>query len=145
MRGIRSVIHTVSSIHAGSVLPTRSRHPAPHALPVRCATQGTAPSGGAYLARFQTTVAVPPPDAEGTVYVSASPVRVKGRCCSVPSHLGNSEVSILKVMVWSAALTETVPKWAMLPWTMALFSSGVALVRLLEATLGRSARAMTST
>src|SRR5437588_8921166 len=97
----------------------------------------------AYLARFQTTVAIPPPDAAGTVYVSASPVTVKGRFCSVPSQLGNREVAILKVMVLSAALTDTVPKWAPLPWTMALFSSGVAVVRLFEATLGRSARAMT--
>src|SRR5947209_4886829 len=101
--------------------------------------------GDAYLARFQTTVAVPPPDAAGTVYVGSSPVTVKGRFCSVPSQLGNREVSILKVMVLSTALTDKVPKWAPLPWTMALFSSGVAVVRLLEATLGRSARAMTST
>src|SRR5215471_800153 len=66
--------------------------------------------GCAYLARFQTTVAVPPPDAAGTVYVSSSPVRVKDRFCSIPSQLGNVEVSILKVMVLSAALTDKVPK-----------------------------------
>jgi hypothetical protein len=83
------------------------------------------------LARFQTVVAVPPPDAAGTVYVSSSPVTVKGRFCSVPSQLGNVAVSILKVMVLSAALTDTVPKLAMLPPTIALFSSGVAVVRLL--------------
>src|SRR4029450_3907035 len=98
-----------------------------------------------YLARFQTTDAVPPPDAAGTVSFSSSPVTVNGRFCSVPSELGNVEVSILKVMVLSAALTDTVPKWVMLPWTIALFSSGVAVVRLLEATLGRSARAIAST
>src|SRR5438105_4490388 len=86
--------------------------------------------GGAYLVRFQTTVAVPPPDAAGTVYCSSSPVTVNTRFCSVPSQLGNVAVSILKVMVLSAALTDTVPKWAPLPWTIALFSSGVAVVRL---------------
>src|SRR5256714_14029384 len=85
----------------------------------------------AYLARFQTVVAVPPPDAAGTVYVSSSPVTVKGRFCSVPSQLGNVAVSILKVMVLSAALTDKVPKLAMLPPMIALFSSGVAVVRVL--------------
>ena len=99
----------------------------------------------AYWARLQTTVAVPPPDAAGTVYCSASPVTVKARRCSVPSQLGNVEVSIVKAMVWSAALTAKVPKWVLLPWTIALFSAGVAVVRLLEAILGSPARTMVST
>ena len=66
--------------------------------------------GCAYLARFQTTVAVPPPDAAATVYFSSSPVTVKGRFCSVPFQLGNVAVSILKVKVLSAALMDKVPK-----------------------------------
>ena len=45
--------------------------------------------GCAYLARFQTAVTVPPPDAAGTVNFSSSPVTVNGRFCSVPSQLGN--------------------------------------------------------
>src|SRR2546427_5312645 len=97
-------------------------------------------SSHAYFARFQTTVAVPPPDAAAAVYRSWSPLMVNGRFCSVPLQLGNVAVSILKVKVLSAALTDKVPKWVRLPPTVALFSSAVAVVRLLEATLGRSAR-----
>src|SRR5207302_10864392 len=97
--------------------------------------------GGAYLVRFQTTVAVPPPDAAGTVYCSSSPVTVNTRFCSVPSQLGNVAVSILKVKVLSAALTDKLPKRVRLPPTIALFSSAVAVVRLLVATLRRAARA----
>src|SRR5438046_8766243 len=94
----------------------------------------------AYLARFQTTVAVPPPDAAAAVYRSWSPLMVNGRFCSVPLPLGNVAVSILKVNVLSARLTDKVPEEARLPPTIALFSSAVAVGRLLEATLGRSAR-----
>src|SRR6266480_487053 len=94
----------------------------------------------AYFARFQTTVAVPPPDAAAAVYRSWSPLMVNGRFCSVLLQLGNVAVSILKVKVLSAALTDKVPKWARLPPTIALFSFAVAVVRLFEATLGRSAR-----
>src|SRR6267143_4661761 len=97
-------------------------------------------SSPAYFARFQTTVAVPPPDAPAAVYRSWSPLMVNGRFCSVPLQLGNVAASILKVKVLSAALTDKVPKWARLPATIALFSSAVAVVRLLEATLGRSVR-----
>ena len=85
---------------------------------------------------------VPPPDWAGTVYCSSSPVMVKGRFCSSPSQLGNVEVSILKVMILSS--TDKVPKWVMLPWTIALFSAGVPVVRLLDATLGRLSRATAS-
>src|SRR4030095_7039868 len=98
-------------------------------------------SGCGYWPRFQTPVALPPPDAAAAVYRSWSPLMVNGRFCSVPLQLGNVAVSILKVNVLSAALTDKVPKWARVPPTIALFSSAVAVVRLLEATLGRSARA----
>jgi hypothetical protein len=50
-------------------------------------------------------------------------VMVKGRFCSIPSQLGNVEVSILKVMILSSTLTDKVPQWVMLPPTIALFSS----------------------
>src|SRR5713101_4279552 len=45
----------------------------------------------------------------------------------------------------SVNAADKVPKWVALPWTIALFSSGVAVVRLLEATLGRPARTKAST
>src|SRR5262245_42229255 len=45
---------------------------------------------------------------------------------------------------FSFSLIVYVPKYAMLPATAALFSSAVAVVRLLEANLGMSARVMTS-
>src|SRR5439155_6537934 len=90
-------------------------------------------SSCAYLARFQTTVAVPPPDAAAAVYRSWSPLMVNGRFCSVPLQLGNVAVSIFKVKVLSAALTDKVQNGARLPPTIALFSSAVAVVRLLEA------------
>src|SRR6516225_2296364 len=77
----------------------RHKFPDAHHRPADCRHV----RGCAYLARFQTVVPVPPPDMAGTVYVSSSPVRVKGRFCSVPSQLGNVAVSILKVMVLSAA------------------------------------------
>src|SRR5438067_8967016 len=44
--------------------------------------------------------------------------------------------------VLSAAITSYVPKYAMLPCTEALFSSGVPVVRLLEANFGMSTRVM---
>src|SRR5207247_6660707 len=66
-------------------------------------------SSHAYFARFQTTVAVPPPDAAADVYRSWSPLMVNGRFCSVPLQLGNVAVSILKVKVLSAALPDRVP------------------------------------
>src|SRR2546429_633000 len=138
------------SPHTGSA--GKHAPPWPHPQPVAARSRGTRNRRQchsrlsllllylAYLARFQTTVAVLPPDAVGTVYASSSPVTVKARFCSVPSQLGNVAVSILKVKVLSAALTDMVPKWVRLPPTIALFSSAVAVVRLLEATLGRSAR-----
>src|SRR5437867_10343236 len=94
-------------------------------------------SSRAYFARFQTTVAVPPPDAAAAVYRSWSPLMVNGRFCSVALQLGNVAVSILKVNVLSAALTDKVPWWARLPSTIALFASSVAAVRLFYGTLGR--------
>ena len=68
--------------------------------------------GGAYVARFQTTVTVPPPDAAAApaVNVSSSPVMVNGSFSAVPFQLGNVELSIFKVSVLSAGLTDTVPK-----------------------------------
>ena len=69
------------------------------------------------------------------MYFNSSPVRTKARFCSDPVQLGNVALSILKVRVLS--LMEAVPKCAMLPPTMALFSSGVAVARLLDATLGK--------
>jgi hypothetical protein len=43
---------------------------------------------GAYVARFKTTSAEPPPDAAGTVHVSSSPASIKGHCCSSPFQFG---------------------------------------------------------
>lgn len=54
-----------------------------------------------YLDRVQTTLAVPPPDAAGTVYSSLPPVRVNGRFCSAPFQFGNVLASIRKTRVSS--------------------------------------------
>ena len=97
------------------------------------------------MSRFQTVVAVPPPDAAGTVHWRTTPVMVNGYRCMRPFQLGNVEVSIARTRTYSATLTDNVPKWAMLPATIARFSSGVPVTRLSEANMGRSARVVTIT
>ena len=69
----------------------------------------------AYLARLQTTSAVPPAEAVGTMYFISSPVIVSGRFCSAPLQFGNVLDSMRKMRVLLSSLTEYVPKWAMLP------------------------------
>ena len=64
---------------------------------------------GAYLARFNTTSAKPPLD-PAFVHFSSSPVRVKGRFCSIPFRFGYELISIWKVMVLSSPLTVYQPK-----------------------------------
>ena len=95
------------------------------------------------MARFQTTVTIPPPDAAriGPLqFVTGD--RESFASDRYRSNWGTWTVLDLNVRVLSAALTDTVPKSMTLPWTIALFSSGVPVVRLLEATFGRSARAI---
>src|SRR5947207_13557539 len=60
-------------------------------------------SSCSYFARFQTTVAVPPPDAAAAVYRSWAPLMVHGRFCSVRLHFGIVTVAVSTVKVLSAA------------------------------------------
>src|SRR5215831_7902680 len=95
---------------------------------------------GAYFARFHTSIAAgPPTDGAVFVYFSSSPARVKFvRFCSVPFQFGNELYSTRRTR--SDPLTEYVPKYEILPPPIALYSSGVPLVRLFDAYLGRSGR-----
>jgi hypothetical protein len=52
-----------------------------------------------YLARLQTSSAVHPADAVGTMYFISSPVTVSGRFCSTPLQFGNVLDSIRKMRV----------------------------------------------
>src|SRR5262245_9189738 len=71
---------------------------------------------------------------------SSSPSITTGRVSSVPIRFGNVLPSYRRVKVLFASLTVYVPKFAMLPCTTALYSSGVPWTRLLEANFGRSER-----
>src|SRR5262249_46272137 len=114
-----------------SAVPIRSTEP-------RAGRSRAGPVCAFYLARFQPTSAVPPIDAGSTVHFMSSPVKeMTDRFCSVPVQLGHVLPSTLRVITLSA--TEYVPKWAMLPCTIALFSSGVPVLRLPDANLGRLA------
>src|SRR5262249_51580137 len=94
-----------------------------------------------YLARFNTTSPRPSPaDAVGTVYFNSSPTIVNGRVCWVPVQFGYELYSMFNVRVCSASLIVYLPNWEMLPCTAALFSSGVPVVRLLDANLGTPVR-----
>src|SRR5262245_22713979 len=95
---------------------------------------------GAYFARFHTSTAGgPPTDGAVFVYFSSSPATVKFvRFCSVPFQFGNELYSTRRTR--SDPLTEYVPKYEMVPPMIALYSSGVPLVRLFDAYLGRSGR-----
>jgi len=64
-----------------------------------------------YLARFQTSRAVPDPsDVIGVVHFSSPPEIVKGRFWSVPIQFGNVVPSMWTVKVLALLLTEYVPK-----------------------------------
>src|SRR4051812_14191048 len=66
-----------------------------------------------YLARFQTKVLVPPPEATGTITFSSSPVSVNGRLCSAPVEFGNVADSMRRTSL--SPSTAYVPKWALVP------------------------------
>src|SRR4051812_47000339 len=66
-----------------------------------------------YLARFQTKVEVPPPEATGTITFSSSPVSVNGRLCSAPVEFGNVADSMRRTSL--SPSTAYVPKWALVP------------------------------
>ena len=51
----------------------------------------------AYLARLQTTSAVPPAEAVGTIYFISSPAIVSDRFCSAPLQFGNVLDSMRKM------------------------------------------------
>src|SRR6266581_4855395 len=75
-----------------------------------------------YLARLQTTSADVPNAVVGFVYFSSSAVsEAMVRFCSTPTKLGNELPSTRVVRVLSASLMEYVPKWAINPFSTALF------------------------
>lgn len=92
-----------------------------------------------YFSRFHTVSILPPMEAVGTVHLISSRLKLEmGRDCTVPVQLGKTEPSMLNVTTLS--FSDQVPNEALLPWTMAAFSSGVPLNLLPEANFGKSLR-----
>jgi hypothetical protein len=101
----------------------------------------TSPScigGATYFSRLQVTSLLPPIVPEIAHFISPPENERICRRCSVPFQAGQVPPSILCVRTLSC--TVYVPKKALLPRTIAAFSSGVPVIRLLDANLGRSDR-----
>src|SRR6266571_1571151 len=97
--------------------------------------------GFVYFTRFQLTLAAPPPfDGVGLTYIMSSPANERIRVWVPPEKLGNEQPSILTVSTAVASSIAQLPKLAIMPCMTALFSSGVPVMRLLEANIGRSER-----
>jgi hypothetical protein len=71
---------------------------------------------------------------------SSSPEMLKDNFRSVPLKFGNEQPSACWVRVFADSSTVYVPNKAKLPFTAALFSSGVLSSRFLDANLGISER-----
>src|SRR5262249_59576293 len=100
--------------------------PSPFTSLDRLVGRGQSSVGGAsmewrrYFARRYVTFALPPIDGVGLKYVTSSPSNESMRVCVPPVKFGNVLPSILTVSTCVASSIEYVPKYAMMPCTIAL-------------------------
>ena len=125
-----------------------------HCAPRRCA-HATRPAeagrkslrfgrvGVAYLARLHTLSDRMPAAVRGFESLSSSPVTLEMmRLDSTPAPFGNMPPALRTVIVLLVSSIVHVPKFAVVPCTAAVFSSGVPLRRLLSLNLGTSGLTM---